>query len=143
VSGRTGKVLRVIEFIAPPERSFDLAQSIFNYGTENGCAYVDIFGMSERFVSGFISAGGFNSLEESQIGLPHLLQPYDEDLNPPGLLFWGRRNIVPTMNLGPADDITNIYVSRGDGNMDWPSWNSDFFAPPPRLASQIPRVGDA
>jgi len=139
VLGRTGKVLRVIEFIAPPERSFDLAQSVFSYGMENDCAYADVFGMSERFLSGFISAGGFNFLEEAQIGLPYLLQPYDEDINPPGLLFWGRRNIIPTTSLGPADDMTNIYISKGDGNMDWPSWNSDFNAPPTRLAGQPPK----
>lgn len=135
VAERSEKVLRVIEFITPQKYSYDLAQCVFDYGVQNGCAYADIFGVSEHFVSGFVAAGGFNSIEETQLGLPYLLQPYDTDINPPGLLFWGRRNISSSTNFGPTDDISNIYVSKGDGNMDWPSWNSNPIAPPTRLAN--------
>jgi hypothetical protein len=122
VAGRAGRVLRVVEFIAAPADSRQLATAIFAYGRKQGCAYVDVFGMSEHFVAGFIAAGGFSSLEEPDLRLPHLLQPWDADTDPPGLLFFGRRDVGLHSVPGPADDISRIHVSKGDGNMDWPSW---------------------
>jgi GNAT superfamily N-acetyltransferase len=121
VSGRAGRVLRVVEFIAAPADSCQLATAVFAYGREQRCAYVDCFGMSEYFVAGFVAAGAFSTLEEPDLRLPHLLQPWDADTDPPGLLFFGRRDVGPNV-LGPVDDITRIHVSKGDGNMDWPSW---------------------
>jgi hypothetical protein len=122
VSGRMGRVLRVIEFIAAPAHSRQLAIAVFAYGREQGCAYADVFGMSEHYIAGFVAAGGFSTLEESDLRLPHLLQPWDANTDPPGLLFFGRRDVGPNGALGPADDISRIHVSKGDGNMDWPSW---------------------
>jgi hypothetical protein len=122
VSGRTGRVLRVVEFIAAPAHSRRLAAAIFAYGREQRCAYADVFGMSEHFVAGFVAAGGFNTLEEPELRLPYLLQPWDANTDPPGLLFFGPRRDSPNGELGPADDISMIHVSKGDGNMDWPSW---------------------
>jgi GNAT acetyltransferase-like protein len=121
-SGRAGRVLRVVEFIAAPAHSRQLAAGVFAYGREKDCAYADVFGMSEYFVAGFVAAGGFSTLEEPHLRLPHLLQPWDADTDPPGLLFFGRRDVGSNGALGPADDISRIHVSKGDGNMDWPSW---------------------
>ena len=136
VSGRSGKVLRVLEFIAGSDASLFLTEAIFAYAHDQGCAYVDIFGISERFAVGFIASGGFNSEEEPEICLPHLLQPWDEDFQPPGVLFFGRPNYLADKRIGPADDITKIYISKGDGNMDWPSWtptvDKESIAPPTR-----------
>ena len=122
VSGRAGRVLRVVEFIAAPDHGHQLATAVFAYGREKGCAYADVFGMSEYFLAGFVAAGGFSTLEEPELNLPHLLQPWDANTDPPGLLFFGRRDVSPHSALGPADDISRIHVSKGDGNMDWPSW---------------------
>jgi GNAT superfamily N-acetyltransferase len=122
VSGRAGRVLRVVEFIAAPAHSRQLAAAVFAYGREQNCAYADVFGMSEYFVAGFVAAGGFSTLEEPEIRLPHLLQPWDPNTDPPGLLFFGRRDVSLSATIGPADDISRIHVSKGDGNMDWPSW---------------------
>ncbi len=124
VSGRTGRVLRIVEFIAAPANSCALARAIFAYGRNQGCAYADCFGMSERYVAGFVAEGGFSTIEEPALRLPHLLRPWEADMDLPGLLFFGRRSTVPEGALGPADDISMIHVSRGDGNMDWPSWSS-------------------
>lgn len=141
VGSRFGNVLRIIEFIAPSEYSRRLAIAVLAYGRDNKCAYADIFGMSERFISGFISVGGFNVIEESDIQLPHLLQPWQADLSTPGLLFWGKKNIADQEGLGPVDDISRIYVSKGDGNMDWPSWvpstDGIAIAPPTKMAESV------
>jgi GNAT superfamily N-acetyltransferase len=134
VSGRPGRVLRVVEFLAGPARAPALARAVFAYGREQGCAYADAFGMSERFVAGMVASGAFNTLEEPDLRLPHLLRPWDPDLEPPGLLFFGRRDAGADAGFGPVDDLTGVHVSRGDGNMDWPSWVSTgsdaCFAPP-------------
>jgi GNAT superfamily N-acetyltransferase len=122
VSGRTGRVLRIVEFIAGPAHSGRLAAAVFAYGREQECAYADLFGMSEHFVAGFVAAGGFSTLEEPELRLPYLLQPWDANTDPPGLLFFGRRDVSSNGAPGPADDISMIHVSKGDGNMDWPSW---------------------
>ena len=136
VSGRVGKVLRILEFIAGSDASLRLAEAIFTYARDQGCAFVDIFGISERFVVGFVALGGFNSEEEPEISLPHLFQPWDADSQPPGVLFFGRPNYLTDKQIGPVDDITKIYVSKGDGNMDWPSWTptdeKESIAPPTR-----------
>jgi len=110
-------VLRVIEFIARSSHEKTLAKCIFSYGIEKGCAFVDLFGMSEHYVSGFVSAGGYDYLEEESLNLPYLFQPLDDDIRPPGLLFFGKDGLI--------DDMTRLYISRGDGNMDWPSWVPD------------------
>jgi hypothetical protein len=122
VSGRPGRVLRLVEFVVAPAHSDQLAAAVFAYGREQGCSYADVFGMSEHFVAGFVAAGGFNTLEEPELRLPHLLQPWDANTDPPGLLFFGRRGVAPDGAVGPADDISRIHISKGDGNMDWPSW---------------------
>lgn len=122
VRGRSGRVLRIVEFLATEAHGRSLAEAVLAYGREHGCAYADLFGMSERFVSGFVAAGAFDAAEEPELGLPHRLQPWDPDLQPPGLLFFGRRSGHDSGGVGPADDISRIYVSKGDGNMDWPSW---------------------
>ena len=121
VRDRPGKVLRILEFIAAQEHSANLAEAVLAYGFENRCAYADIFGMSERFVAGFVAAGGFNAIEEPNLCLPHLFQPWEPEVEPPGLLFFGRRSSLKD-RIGPVDDMTRVYVSKGDGNMDWPSW---------------------
>jgi len=137
VRGRPGKVLRVVEFIAQPEHNRELAEAVAAFGLEHDCAFADLFGMSERFVFGLVLIGGFNVLEEPDLKLPHLFQPWEADLDPPGLLFYGRRD-DRTGQLGPADDVTRIYVSKGDGNMDWPSWvpsaEGRSIAPPTRYS---------
>jgi hypothetical protein len=133
-------VLRVLEFIAPPDYGNDLTGAIASYGVNGGCAFVDLFGISERFVSGFIAGGGFNLVEETEIRLPHLLQPWEPCTEPPGILFFGKRHPGSRYGLGPADDTSNIYISKGDGNMDWPSWipgdDDNIIAPPTRMASE-------
>lgn len=121
-SGRTGKVLRIVEFIATDENKEKLAKAVLEYGILNRCAYADMFGMSEYYVSGFVSSGGFNAVEEEYLLLPHLLQPWSPEIEPPGLLFWGERHSSNLFSIGMIDDITKIYVSKGDGNLDWPSW---------------------
>lgn len=138
VGGRIGKVLRILEFIAPREFSRHLSIAILAYGYDQECAYADIFGISEHFLSGFVSVGGFNVIEEPEIRLPYLLQPWDPDVLTPGLLFFGKKNISDMAGIGPVDDISRIYISKGDGNMDWPSWipsaNGISIAPPTKLA---------
>ena len=119
VKGRPGQVLRILEYIAEPEHQVALAHALFDYGREQGCCYADFFGMSEKFVAGFIAAGGFHWQEEL-IRLPHLLQPWDEHDSPPGWLFSSPRD--PLTGIAATDDMSNYYVTRGDGNMDWPSW---------------------
>jgi hypothetical protein len=107
---------------------------VLSHGREQGCAFADVFGMSEQFVAGFVAAGGFNVAEEPDLRLPHLLQPWDPNVEPPGLLFFGRRDPARDGGIGLADDVSRIHVSRGDGNMDWPSWvpaaGSPALAPP-------------
>jgi len=122
VSGRSGKVLRIVEFIAPPENSLSLANAVLSYGAAHHCAYADMFGMSERFVSGFLAAGGFDATEEPELRLPHLLQPWDPSIETPDLSFYGRRDDPQTDGIGPADDMSMVHVSKGDTNLDWPSW---------------------
>jgi hypothetical protein len=122
VGGREGRVLRVVEFIADPLRSLKLARAVFHFGLTQGCAYADMFGMSERFAAGFVAAGGYDSVEEPELRLPHLLQPWDPSAEPPGLLFYGKRDGRWEGGLRPADDISMVHVSKGDGNFDWPSW---------------------
>lgn len=138
VTGRPGAVLRILEFIATDSQKIKLANAVLAYGIKNRCAYADLFGMSENFVSGFITVGGFNSLEEENLLLPHLLQPWSARIEPPGLLFGGRKNLSEPLEARPTDDMTKIYVSKGDGNMDWPSWvpssNGKSYAPPTKLA---------
>lgn len=138
VAGRSGVVLRIVEFIAGERCGRTLASAVLAYGKECGCAYADVFGMSEKYVAGFISAGGFDILEEELIHLPHLLQPWDPDVEPPGLLFFGRRDPSSSTGLSPVDDMTRVYVSKGDGNMDWPSWipsaDGESIAPATKLA---------
>jgi GNAT superfamily N-acetyltransferase len=138
VSGRGGRVLRVVEFIAATGQGKRLAEALFAHGHEQSCAYVDLFGISERFVSGFIAGGGFDALEESEIQLPHLLQPWDANIEPPGVLFFGRRRSSGGAGEGLVDDISSVHVSKGDGNLDWPSWvpgrGGASIAPPTRLA---------
>ena len=121
VRGRPGKVLRILEFIAAQEHSRKLAEAVLAYGFENRCAYADLFGMSERFAAGFVAAGGFNVIEEPDLRLPHLFQPWEPEVEPPGLLFFGRPSSLKD-GIGAVDDMTRVYVSKGDGNMDWPSW---------------------
>jgi len=137
VLGRSGKVLRILEFIASSDRSRKLAEAVLIYGLENDCAYADIFGMSEHYVAGFVAAGGFNAIEEPDLRLPHLFQPWEPETEPPGLLFFGRRSSMKD-GIGPTDDMAKVYVSKGDGNMDWPSWiptsEGDSIAPPTRQA---------
>ena len=137
VSGRSGRILRILEFIAGSDASIRLAEAIFAYASDQGCAFMDVFGISEQFVVGFVAMGGFNWEEEPAISLPHLFQPWDEDPQPPGVLFFGRPNFLTGKHIGPVDDITKIYVSKGDGNMDWPSWipigGKESIAPPTRL----------
>jgi hypothetical protein len=123
VAGRPGRVLRVVEFLATPHAARRLGEAVLAYGREQGCAFADAFGMSERFVAGFVAAGGFEAREEPELRLPHLLQPWDTQVEPPGLLFFGRRPAGAAGDIGLADDVSRIHVSRGDGNMDWPSWS--------------------
>lgn len=113
VRGRPGNVLRVIEFVAAPEFGRELAAAVIRHAQDEACALVDVFGVSEHFVSGFIAAGGFRSDEEPELVLPHLFQPWEPVVAPPGVLFYGP---------GLVDDLTRVYVGKGDGNMDWPSW---------------------
>jgi ribosomal protein S18 acetylase RimI-like enzyme len=119
VRGRPGRVMRVVEFLAGDSAQVPLARALCACARRENCAYVDAFGMSERFLTGLISVGGFQWHEEESIRLPYLLQPWDPALAPPGLLFFSRR--VDGVG-GLTDDITAIHVSKGDGNMDWPSW---------------------
>jgi len=139
VAGREGRVLRVLEYLAGPARARALARAVFAHGRERGCAYADAFGMSEQFVAGLVSAGAFHTLEEPELRLPHLLRPWDAALEAPGLLFFGRREGAGGAGIGPVDDVSRIHVSRGDGNMDWPSWApaaGSSFAPPTRCGNQ-------
>jgi GNAT superfamily N-acetyltransferase len=138
VRGRPGKTLRILEFIAAADQSKRLGEAVLAYGFKHGCAYADIFGVCERFVAGFVTAGGFNAIEEPDLRLPYLLQPWDPDIEPPGVLFFGRRGAFINGGISLVDDITRIYASKGDGNMDWPSWvptdEGDSIAPPTWLA---------
>jgi len=138
VAGRTGTALRVVEFIAPHARQPGLAKAVLEYGIENHCAYADLFGMSEKYVSGFLASGGYDAREEENLQLPYLLQPWDSEIEPPGLLFYGRRGVANQLGMSPIDDMTETYVSKGDGNMDWPSWvpsaDGSSFAPPTKLS---------
>lgn len=133
VSGRSGRVLRIIEFIAAPQNSLSLANAVLSYGSEQQCAYADMFGVSERFVSGFLAAGGFDAAEEPELRLPHLLQPWDPSIEMPDLIFYARRDDRLAGGIGPADDMSLVHVSKGDTNLDWPSWvptaDGNSFAP--------------
>lgn len=141
-SGRIGKVLRIVEFIATDNKKHKLAMAVMEYGIINGCAYADLFGMSEYYVSGFVSAGGFNAAEEDHLLLPHLLQPWSPEIKPPGVLFWGNQHISASDSIGMIDDMTKIYMSKGDGNLDWPSWvpnaHGNSYALPTKLAQSRP-----
>lgn len=130
VSGREGRVLRVVEFLAAPGGARNLAKAVFGYGRAGGCAFADVFGFSERFVAGWVAAGGFATFEEPELRLPHLFQPWDASTDTPGFSLFGR---------GAVDDLTRVHFSRGDGNMDWPSWvptaSGAPYAPPTRFAA--------
>jgi hypothetical protein len=134
VSGRPGRVLRVVEFLADSGHAVRLAKAVFAYGKEQGCAFADVFGMSERFVAGFVAAGGFHTLEEPELPLPHLFQPWSPHVDTSGLLFFGKRG-KDADEVGCADDMSLLHVSRGDGNMDWPSWD-----PAGNCAIHVPAV---
>ncbi len=118
VRERPGRVLRVLELLAEPGQERALASAIVAFGRGADCAYADAFGVSERFVHGLVSVGGFDGDEEESIRLPHLLQPWDPDCAPPGVLFYGRAHD----GSRPSDDLSRMHVTKGDGNMDWPSW---------------------
>ena len=122
VSGRRGRVLRIIEFIATPEHGVSLANAVLDYGAAHHCAYADMFGMSERFVAGFLAAGGFDATEEPELRLPHLLQPWDPNIETPDLTFYARKDDRQADGIGPVDDMSIAHVSKGDANLDWPSW---------------------
>jgi hypothetical protein len=122
VSGRSGRVLRIVEFIAEPKNSVTLANAVLRHGLAEQCAYADMFGMSERFVSGFLAAGGFDAVEEPELRLPHLLRPWDSRVETPDLLFYARKDAGYAGGIGPADDMSLVHVSKGDTNLDWPSW---------------------
>jgi len=123
VSGRPGRVLRVVEFLADPAHSVRLAAAVFAYGRKQRCAFVDVFGASEHFVAGFVAAGGFAALEEPDLRLPHLFQPWIPDIETPLMLFFGGRPADGDAPIGFADDMSRIHISKGDGNLDWPSWD--------------------
>ncbi len=123
VSGRPGRVLRVLEFLAAAAHAARLAEAVFAHGRERACAFADVFGMSEHFVAGFVAAGGFNTLEEPDLRLPHLFQPWAAEVEIPGFLFFGRRLVEEAGGVGCVDDMSLIHVSKGDGNLDWPSWH--------------------
>ena len=120
ILGRPGRALRIVEFVAPPEASRDLAAALAAWGREQGCAFLDCFGLAERFVVGLVAAGGWNTLEEPELRLPTLLAPWDAHDDPPGVLLDSSRD--PRSGLAPTDDASSFYLSKGDGNMDWPSW---------------------
>lgn len=122
VRGRLGRVLRVVELVARQPDAADVARAVLAFGKSAGCAYADLFGMSEHFAAGFVTAGGFAVGEEPDLKLPHLLQPWDPDISPPGLLFYAP-SVSSTARA--IDDVSAIHVTRGDGNMDWPSWCPD------------------
>jgi GNAT superfamily N-acetyltransferase len=122
VRGRPGRVLRVVELVAQRSDAPGVARAILEFGRTKGCAYADLFGMSERFAAGFVAAGAFAADEEAELKLPHLLQPWDPDVAPPGLLFHGTAVLGGVRDI---DDVSAIHVTRGDGNMDWPSWRPD------------------
>ena len=116
VRGRPGKVLRVVDFLAEPDSGCALGHAVLAHAEAEGCVLADMFGVSERFASGFVAAGAFRTTEEPELRVPHLFQPWEPAVDPPGLLFYGP---------GLTDDLTRIYVGKGDGNMDWPSWVPD------------------
>lgn len=119
VPGGPRSVLRVVDFLATPERAADLGRAVVAHGSAQGCAYLDAFGMSERFVAGLLAAGAFLDDEEPELRLPHRLQPIDPDVAPPGLLFFGSSRTEP---IAPHLDKSSLYVAKGDGNLDWPTW---------------------
>lgn len=113
------RVLRILELLSPPTQARALAEAVFAYGRNVGCAYADFFGISDRFSLGLVAAGAFEMVEEPDVRLPHLLQPWDSDHTPPGLLFYARR---PADGASFVDALDGFYCTKGDGNMDWPSW---------------------
>jgi GNAT superfamily N-acetyltransferase len=123
VSGRPGRVLRVVEFFAAPAAAVRLAAAVFAFGRDQQCAFADAFGMSERFVAGLVAAGGFHTLEEPDLPLPYLFQPWTPEIEAPGLLFFGRHGAAEESGIGCTDDVSQMHVTKGDGNMDWPSWH--------------------
>src|SRR5262249_29477338 len=106
VSGRPGRVLRVTEFLARPGHGRPLAEALLAYGRHQGCAFADVFGVSERFLPGWVAAGGFNTLEEPDLRLPHLFQPWDAGHEPPSLLFFSPRDSAREGGVGLADDTS-------------------------------------
>lgn len=119
VRDRPGRVLRVVDFLAQGHASLLLAKAVCRFGKDQHCAFLDVFGMSERFVWGLVSTGAFQWHEEESIRLPYLLQPWDPTVEPPGLLFYATKHFWGGTAI---DDVTALYISKGDGNMDWPSW---------------------
>lgn len=123
VSGRPGRVLRVVEFFAAPAHAVRLAAAVFAFGRDQQCAFADAFGMSERFVAGLVASGGFHTLEEPELPLPHLFQPWSPESEAPGLLFFGKHGAAAESGIGCMDDVSQVHITKGDGNMDWPSWH--------------------
>jgi len=120
IGGRPGKALRILEFLAPDEAAVDLAHALADWGRQQGCAFMDQFGLSERLLAGFVAAGAWNTLEEPELRLPTLLSPWDPNDAPPGILLYSRPE--PGTGIALTDNVADFYLSKGDGNMDWPSW---------------------
>jgi len=123
VTGRPGRVLRVVEFLSSRTHAVSLANAVFAFGKQQGCAFADAFGVSERFLAGFVAAGGFDTIEEPELRLPHLFQPWTAQVETPGLLIYGRRTGEGEGRLGGADDTSLIHLTKGDNSLDWPSWD--------------------
>jgi GNAT superfamily N-acetyltransferase len=120
ILGRPGRALRICEFLTSADAAVDLAHAVAAWGRQQGCAFMDLFGLSEQFVAGFVAAGGWNTWEEPELRLPTLLSPWDPDDTPPGVVMFSRAD--PRTGIALTDNLAECYWSKGDGNMDWPSW---------------------
>ena len=120
VSGRAGRVLRVVEFIAAPTHSLQLATAVFAYGRKHGCAYADIF-FHECLSCGFSRPAA--SYRRSRARLPYFATVgRGPDL--PALLSSDAVIVLRTMDLDPRR-FSRIHVFKGYGNMDWLPWSDD------------------